>query len=538
MFIKKIPLLLAACALQLGIASIAGASQSSDDQAVKETAEELQALRARVDALQRRLDALTADQQQTKAEADAAAAQAAVAEGEGAAIPAQARIAVDAEKPKTDKIYYKGVTITLGGFLAAEYIYRQHNQQNDISTNYSAVPYPNSSLGHVDELRFTARQSRISALMEVDPDSQTHLGFYSEFDFQGAAQTANSIESNSYTPRVRHLYGTIDWDQLGLHLLAGQAWSLVTMNSKGITPRNEVIPPTIDGQYIPGFSQTRQPQIRLIKDFDRQVWLAVSLENPQTTFYTGANALPASVHLTYDATGGEGFDSVNTLSLNHIPDVVAKAVYDPRIADRTLHLEAFGLYRSFYERLNYTNRNVSGEGFGAGLIVPVVPSVLDFQMSGLAGKGIGRYGSAQLTDVTFDPTGNIRPINEIQALAGLVLHATPKFDVYLFFGEEKESAQAYTLATGSGLVQYGYGNPGYSNTGCFSETAVGACVGNTRLIEQGTSGFWYSPYIGSFGRFQYGMQYSYTERKAFDGIGGAPIGNQNMVFASFRYYPF
>jgi hypothetical protein len=244
------------------------------------------------------------------------------------------------------------------------------------------------------------------------------------------------------------------------------------------------------------------------------------------------------VHLTYDATGGEGFDSVNTLSLNHIPDVVAKAVYDPRIADRTLHLEAFGLYRSFYERLNYTNRNVSGEGFGAGLIVPVVPSVLDFQMSGLAGKGIGRYGSAQLTDVTFDPTGNIRPINEIQALAGLVLHATPKFDVYLFFGEEKESAQAYTLATGSGLVQYGYGNPGYSNTGCFSETAVGACVGNTRLIEQGTSGFWYSPYIGSFGRFQYGMQYSYTERKAFDGIGGAPIGNQNMVFASFRYYPF
>jgi hypothetical protein len=34
------------------------------------------------------------------------------------------------------------------------------------------------------------------------------------------------------------------------------------------------------------------------------------------------------------------------------------------------------------------------------------------------------------------------------------------------------------------------------------------------------------------------LQYSYTERKAFSGIGGAPIANDSMVFASFRYYPF
>jgi hypothetical protein len=49
------------------------------------------------------------------------------------------------------------------------------------------------------------------------------------------------------------MYGSVDWDNLGLHLLAGQAWSLATLNSQGITPRNEVPPPTIDGQYIPGF---------------------------------------------------------------------------------------------------------------------------------------------------------------------------------------------------------------------------------------------------------------------------------------------
>ena len=77
-----------------------------------------------------------------------------------------------------------------------------------------------------------------------------------------------------------------------MHLLAGQAWSLVKLNSQGITPRNEMAPPTIDGQYIPGFTWTRQPQIRLVQDLPHAVSIGVSLENPQTTFFTGVNPLP------------------------------------------------------------------------------------------------------------------------------------------------------------------------------------------------------------------------------------------------------
>ena len=126
------------------------------------------------------------------------------------------------------------------------------------------------------------------------------------------------------------------------------------------------------------------------------------MENPQTTFYTGPNAYPASVKLTDNATPTSGFDTANTLSLNHIPDVIAKVAYEPTFAGRTAHVEVFGLYRSFYERLNYTNENSSGGGFGGGLNVPLVPGFLDFQVSGLAGKGIGRYGAGQLSDVTFD----------------------------------------------------------------------------------------------------------------------------------------
>jgi hypothetical protein len=514
------------------VASSQGGERPSSDESAKEMAQKLQSLLDQVNELRQRLDEQNRISQQAQSAANAATASAAAATVQVPASPAQAGAGT---------LQYKGVTISLGGFLAAESIYRQHDQANDISTSFSAIPYANNSVGQTQELRFTARQSRISALVQGDPSPQTHLAFYSEFDFQGAAQTANSNESNSYTPRLRHVYGSVDWDNWGLHLLAGQAWSLVTLNSHGITPRNEVPPPTIDGQYIPGFTWTRQPQIRLVKDLPHAVSVAVSLENPQTTFFTGVNPLPSTVHVTFNSPAGQGFDSANTLSLNHIPDVVGKIVYEPTVMDRNLHLEAYYLYRSFYERLNFNNQNSSGGGVGGGITAQVVPEFLDFQVSALAGKGIGRYGSAQLTDVTFDPTGNIHPIHEVQALAGLTLHVTPKFDYYVFLGEEKESAEAFNLTSPVGLTPYGYGNPLYQNGGCFSEISTvpaTACVGNTRLIRQGTTGVWFKPYMGSFGRFQYGLQYSYSQRKSFEGLGGTATGNQNILMASMRYYPF
>jgi hypothetical protein len=532
----------------VNLAAVASAQVPRDasEEVPKEMAQKLQSLLDQVNELRRRLDEQTSVSQQAQSAADTGAAEAAAAKQQALGLPAQIQSEVQrqisASKENTDTLHYKGVTLSLGGFLAAESIYRQHDQANDISTSFASIPYANSSVGQPQELRFTARQSRLSALVQGSVSSHTHLGFYSEVDLQGAAQTANSNESNSYTPRLRHMYGSVDWDSLGLHLLAGQSWSLVTLNGQGITPRNEVPPPTIDGQYIPGFTWTRQPQIRLVQDLPHAVSVAVSLENPQTTFFTGVNPLPPTVHVTFNAPGGQGFNSANTLSLNHIPDVIGKVVYEPTFMDRHVHLEAYYLYRSFYERLNFTNQNSSGGGGGGGLTMQVVPQWLDFQIAALAGKGIGRYGSAQLTDVTFDPAGNIHPIHEIEALAGLTLHVTNQWDFYLFFGEEKESAEAFNLSGTAGAVTpFGYGNPLYQNGGCFSEVATvppTACVGNTRFIRQGTTGVWFKPYLGAFGRFQYGLQYSYSQRKSFEGLGGAPTADQNIVMASMRYYPF
>src|ERR1700678_504502 len=226
------------------------AKPSSDSS--KATARELQALHDQVDSLQRRLDAQTAAQQQTQATADQAVAQAAAAKAQAATastaaeeIPAEVKTEVktvaDAAKPKTDKIYYKGVTLTLGGFGALESVYRTRNETADIASSFSAIPFNNNSVGQTGEVRFSARQSRFTALAEGDPTADIHLGFYGEFDFLGAPQPPNSNENHSQTPPVRVLYNQVDWNGIGLHLLAGFYWSLVTIQGKGITLRAEDI---------------------------------------------------------------------------------------------------------------------------------------------------------------------------------------------------------------------------------------------------------------------------------------------------------
>ena len=121
------------------------------------------------------------------------------------------------------------------------------------------------NIGHTREFRFSARQSRVSGMAEGDVDPNTHLTGYGEFDFLGAAASANSKESNSYTPRVRNLYGTVEWKDIGLKFLFGQSWSLATLDGKGMNERCELAPPTIEAQYVPGFVWTRQPQLRVIK---------------------------------------------------------------------------------------------------------------------------------------------------------------------------------------------------------------------------------------------------------------------------------
>jgi hypothetical protein len=525
--------------------------------------EQLRILVAQVKRLRARMDQKDRDEQERRHQA--------------AAAPPEPKIATAAAAtpPSLHKFSYKGIEIVPGGFLALESVWRSAWLGADVATPYNAIPYGFPTTGHTDEFHFSARASRPALLVRGDLNPTTHMQGYFESDFLGAGQTANSNQSNSYNFRVRQLYTNIDNDDYGLHLLLGQAWSLATMNSVGIKPDTSLQPPTIDHNYMPGYVWGRTPGIRITKDFGKQFWFSLAAEGAATTYAVPgpvlANSpfglmsvnLPNNLGIAAPAllgvpNPGGTFDIWDNYAFNRMPDFTAKAAWDAPVAGRTVHLEAFGLAREMTDRVYFGNHRTLAGGVGGGAVIPVIPKLLDFQVSGMIGRGVGRYGASQLPDATYTLNGVIQPIHERSLMIGATLHPTPQTDVFAFAGGDFASGSRQFASVGNTLFVGGYGNPLYNNIGCSLENPVSqvspgvasavalsslgnpllACSGQTKAMRQITGGLWHNLYQGPAGKIRVGLQFSHTIRNGFQGLGGAPRGTENTVLTSFRYFPF
>ena len=528
-------------------------------------------------------------------------------------------------------IRFKGINITPGGFIEAATVNRQRAISGDINTQFSGIPYSGSSLSRVTEMNFSARQSRLSLLLESKVGSAKVTG-YIETDFLGAGTTSNNRESNSYVFRMRQGWGRAEFDN-GWAFTAGQMWTLATENKKGIANRGEALPLMIDPQYVVGFTWERIPSVRVTKSFGDKFTLGVSAENPQTTIggrgfnsvttsAAGAAAATTSQNFFFNAPGNSAglynaFDPTG-YTVNKIPDFVFKAAFDPGWG----HYEILGIVSDFRDRiypcavLSPTASNAAGTvilkgnpitspfcssstgalltapstafayndsktggGFGVSAAVPLFAKKLDASIKGVYGTGIGRFGSAQLADVTARPDGTLATIHNAQWLGKLEWHVSPKFDLYGYLGGEYASRAAYTGYSSVKIVTTpaipatstspaipatttyttatngigGYGSGLANNTGCSTEVVPtgtgtpgtgGTCAGDIRYIGEGTLGFWHKFYQGEKGRVQWGIQYSYLYKVGWSGSGGvaagapaiAPKAVDNMVETSFRYY--
>ncbi|WP_026607055.1 hypothetical protein [Methylocapsa acidiphila] len=320
------------------------------------------------------------------------------------------------------------------------------------------------------------------------------------------------------------------------------------------------------------------------------MWISIAAEEAATTFPGGATAacqgtaatlgagaspitVPVSsyVNAICAATGsGAGFSQYGQpYSLNHAPDVIGKVAYEADLGDRDIHLEAMALYKDLYDASaaavggvslpgSISTHDTAGYGFGGGVIVPIIPKMLDFQGSAMVGRGIGRYGAGLLPDSTINWNGSLRPIGEVMGMGGFTLHATPAFDLYLFAGMEKENP-AYSIVgyTSAGPIYFGYGTPNALNSGCGIVNAPSStCSGQTQSLWQVTGGLWDKVYKGAFGEVRVGLQYSFTQRDVFttqytgalvSGLGQtlaqqhavySPKANESTIMTSIRYYPF
>lgn len=448
------------------------------------------------------------------------------------------------------------VKLTVGGFVTADTVFRTRNQVNDIGTNFTQIPYPFSPLHGEQEFHGSARQSRLSLLAEGNIDPVQKLAAYWESDFLGVATNSNYTETNSWAMRLRHGYVTYDNTAWGFHLLAGQSWSLLTQNTIGITPRKENIPLTIEADYIDGFNYTRGWQARLVKDFGQKVWLGVSVETPATvdSGVPGGATLVNGLEINAVNTATSGFLQTVAVTTDHVPDVIEKAAFDPGWG----HYELFAIERWFSDNtfcavsaptgcaVGTTSAKTSfGGGVGGSVLLPLIPKYLDVQASVMYGRGIGRYGAGQLPDVTIAPDGSLAPVTVLHTMVGLLGHPSENLDVYAYGGIEQADAKFFT----AGGTAFGYGNPLFDNSGCNITSAASFaapapatipanCIANNRRLTDGTVGFWYNLYKGSFGRVATGAEYEYIRREAFNGIGGAPSTANHIILTSLRYYPF
>ncbi len=231
----------------------------------------------------------------------AASNAAASAAGSGAA--ANVPVATTAgQAPAEDKgptsFRFKGITITPGGFIAAETVNRQRALSDDINTQFNSIPYGGNSVGKLTELNMTARQSRLSLLADAKVGTTKVTGYY-EADFLGTGVTSNNRQSNSYVFRQRQLWGRAAFDN-GWTFVGGQMWSLATETRKLITNNTEWTPAAIDPQYVVGFNWERQYGARLVKNFGDKFAFAVSAENPETT---GVGGRGFSTYTNTSATG-------------------------------------------------------------------------------------------------------------------------------------------------------------------------------------------------------------------------------------------
>jgi hypothetical protein len=437
-------------------------------------------------------------------------------------------------------IHFKGITLTPGGFLAAETVFRNKADASDINTGFNQIPLPGNSGSQTTEFNGTARQSQLTLKAEGKLASVKLTG-YVETDFLGTGISSNNNQTNSYVLRLRQGWGQAKFDN-GFTITGGQMWSLATETKKGVDNLTEARPTTIDPQYNVGFSWARQYGLRISKNFG-MLTLAASVEDAATTLTVHGNptsTIPASSTVTLNGVeiptlsttvfnnflvGAPGLtqgllNQTATYAYEKTPDFLVKATLDPKFG----HFEVFGIVSTFRDRVfpcfaangaititlagdgttpfptvaipanpcaltgstnaasGAFNSSSTGGGIGANGRVSLGKH-LDVGIHALGGDGVGRYGSAGLPDSTARPDGTMALLRNYQALGTLEFHATPQLDIYAYVGGE------YASRWMDG--KEGYGSNLRRNDGCSVETlplaAPAAAINTTAVL--GSNGF-------------------------------------------------
>lgn len=413
------------------------------------------------------------------------------------------------------------------GFMDATFFWRDKNSGGSgIGSNFGNIPYNNTVNGKLGEARFSPQNSRIGFRFDGDWKGAHFIG-YNEFDFLGtSASNAITVTNGAFVPRLR-LYW-VDVRKGKVEFLAGQSWSMLTPNRRGISalPGDIFYSQVMDVNYMAGLTWTRQPGFRVLYHPADTVTFGFSVENPEQ--YIGGSAGGSTITLpsasTLSGLSGTQLDAanVNYSTPTLTPDFIAKLAFDP---NPRFHAEVGGIESNFkiINPANLTLGQTSTKS-GAGVLAGMNGEVFKgFRLitTNFWGDGEGRYLFGQAPDLTVTAQATLSLLHSGGTVDGF--EATyGKWLLFGYYGGIYIDRETLLDANGTSKIGYGYaGSPNSQN----------------KAIQEGTIGFnntvWRDPRYGAINLIG---QYEYLTRAPWFIAAGAPKAtHDNTIYFDIRY---
>jgi hypothetical protein len=416
-------------------------------------------------------------------------------------------------------------TFTPVGFLDMASITRSTNPGTGIGTNFGSIPYANTQTGSLSETRLSVQNSRIGMRVDTAYKDLNIIGYW-ESDFLG--QLGNppngglAVSSNPYVFRLR-LYW-VDVAKGKWEFLAGQSWSLMTPNRKGVSPLPGDIffSQDIDVNYQLGLTWGRIPGFRGAYHFSDKAAFAIALENsePYVGGGNGGSAIiaPAAIAGILGSQVNNGGSVISASALH--PDIIAKLALDP---SSKFHIEFVGM-----ESTNRISNPASTPPFqtntkagGGGAINFNFELFKGFRIidNNFWSAGGGRYIFGQAPDFMIRADGTLSLVHSASTVAGFEANVG-KTLFYGYYGGVYIPKNLAVDTTGK-LIGYGpIASDGQNRS--IQEITFGT---NTTLAK--------SPKWGGLNLM---FQYSYLVRNPWLVTGTAPSNaSLSMGFLNLRY---
>jgi hypothetical protein len=363
-------------------------------------------------------------------------------------------------------------TLTPVGFMDLTAVWRNENAGSGIGSSFGSVPLANAATAHLGEFRFSPQNSRFGFRFDANVRGAHVIG-YNEMDFLGTSGSNSlGVTNGAFVPRIR-LYW-VDVRKGQIEFLAGQSWSMLTPNRKGISPLPGDIfySQVMDVNYVAGLTWTRQPGLRFIYHPSDMVAIGFAAENPNQ--YTGGSAGGSSITApaALSTLPGTQLDNTSPSPLstpNLTPDFIAKVAIDPI---SRVHFEFAGIERNFKDWNPNTNVRFTKAG-GGGSFNGNFEVVKNFRLvtNNYWSDGGGRYIFGQSPDVIIRSDGSLSPIHSGGFVEGFEANLSKNFLLYSYYGDIYIDRNAALDANGTTPI--GYGIRGGSQNRNIQEFTIG-----------------------------------------------------------------